>query len=348
MILRPPPRARSPSKRSAISRSFTGLLSLSRRASAATGDQRPRSASGSDAHSSFSSEAGDSSTGGADWPTPPETPPATPHSPEQTTPQKRTMAVLCDFGVAKPLPERLRARRTRRSRLGPVDPADGTAPKCGPQDLGRQLLAERNFAMTGGVGSCVYCAPEMAACEPYGRRVDIYSFGVALYELLAATVVSARYGLDHPRYVHEGGRVRLRDVAAGRTGAASAHAHVPARATGRAREFRQARVLTRRPSRVSSCASLLPSARALRPPARAPAGRSSATSSACARNPTGLPFPAGGPSRSVRSWRTAGRRTGRGGPRPRRSCAASRPFRRRATPRPSSCEVGARPRAPAR
>eukprot|EP00793_Prasinoderma_coloniale_P001449 PRCOL_00005224-RA len=201
MILRPPPRARSPSKRSAISRSFTGLLSLSRRASAATGDQRPRSASGSDAHSSFSSEAGDSSTGGADWPTPPETPPATPHSPEQTTPQTRTMAVLCDFGVAKPLPERLRARRTRRSRLGPVDPADGTAPKCGPQDLGRQLLAERNFAMTGGVGSCVYCAPEMAACEPYGRRVDIYSFGVALYELLAATVVSARYGLDHPRKV---------------------------------------------------------------------------------------------------------------------------------------------------
>lgn len=38
----------------------------------------------------------------------------------------------------------------------------------------------------------------MSCSHRYGRRVDVYAFGVVVYELFAHTIASARLGLDNP------------------------------------------------------------------------------------------------------------------------------------------------------
>ena len=38
----------------------------------------------------------------------------------------------------------------------------------------------------------------MPCSHRYGRRVDVYAFGVVVYELFAHTIASARLGLDNP------------------------------------------------------------------------------------------------------------------------------------------------------
>ena len=45
--------------------------------------------------------------------------------------------------------------------------------------------------MTGETGSLRYMAPEVALTTPYNERVDIYSFGLVLYEMLTGV---APYG----------------------------------------------------------------------------------------------------------------------------------------------------------
>lgn len=39
--------------------------------------------------------------------------------------------------------------------------------------------------MTGGTGSLRYMAPEVANCNPYNHKADVYSFGILLWELLS-------------------------------------------------------------------------------------------------------------------------------------------------------------------
>lgn len=41
------------------------------------------------------------------------------------------------------------------------------------------------YEMSGETGSLRYMAPEVAACKPYNHKIDVYSFGVLLWELLA-------------------------------------------------------------------------------------------------------------------------------------------------------------------
>jgi serine/threonine protein kinase len=37
--------------------------------------------------------------------------------------------------------------------------------------------------MSGGTGTLIYMAPEVALNKPYSEKVDIYSFGVILWQL---------------------------------------------------------------------------------------------------------------------------------------------------------------------
>lgn len=48
---------------------------------------------------------------------------------------------------------------------------------------------------TGKVGSVVYMAPEVFLNKPYNEKVDVFSFGVMMYELLAQTNIAIKYGM---------------------------------------------------------------------------------------------------------------------------------------------------------
>ncbi len=41
------------------------------------------------------------------------------------------------------------------------------------------------YEMSGETGSLRYMAPEVAACQPYNQKADVYSFGIILWELIA-------------------------------------------------------------------------------------------------------------------------------------------------------------------
>ncbi|GIL54873.1 hypothetical protein Vafri_10566, partial [Volvox africanus] len=49
------------------------------------------------------------------------------------------------------------------------------------------------YGLTGQAGSCMYMAPEVFRGEPYNEKVDVYSFGVMMYELLARDMLLVRY-----------------------------------------------------------------------------------------------------------------------------------------------------------
>lgn len=40
--------------------------------------------------------------------------------------------------------------------------------------------------MTGRTGSLMYMAPEVLRCQRYNEKVDVFSFGIVLYEVLRA------------------------------------------------------------------------------------------------------------------------------------------------------------------
>ncbi|GLI71136.1 hypothetical protein VaNZ11_016235 [Volvox africanus] len=49
------------------------------------------------------------------------------------------------------------------------------------------------YGLTGQAGSCMYMAPEVFRGEPYNEKVDVHSFGVMMYELLARDLLLVRY-----------------------------------------------------------------------------------------------------------------------------------------------------------
>ncbi|KAK9836337.1 hypothetical protein WJX81_006653 [Elliptochloris bilobata] len=52
-------------------------------------------------------------------------------------------------------------------------------------------LVHTVFDLTGRTGSYLYMSPEVARCEPYNDRADVFSFGVVLYELLSREITAA-------------------------------------------------------------------------------------------------------------------------------------------------------------
>merc|ERR1712080_99106 len=73
---------------------------------------------------------------------------------------------ISDFGLARPLPAD--AVMSSASESSPVE-----------QSLGM---------MTGGVGTYHWMAPEILTGRSYDERVDVYSYGVVLYELLCRRI----------------------------------------------------------------------------------------------------------------------------------------------------------------
>jgi serine/threonine protein kinase len=77
---------------------------------------------------------------------------------------------LFDFGLAKHLDPR---------RLVNKDDQDDDTDKSCSRD-GRRCL----YKMTGSTGSLRYMAPEVSRNEPYNEMVDVYSFGILLWEII--------------------------------------------------------------------------------------------------------------------------------------------------------------------
>ena len=47
----------------------------------------------------------------------------------------------------------------------------------------RRTYSAESFFMTGRVGTMAYMAHEVALCKPYNEKVDIYGFGMILWQL---------------------------------------------------------------------------------------------------------------------------------------------------------------------
>lgn len=49
------------------------------------------------------------------------------------------------------------------------------------------------YALTGKTGAYIYMAPEVLTSKPYNEKVDVFSFGVIMFELFSKSLLSARY-----------------------------------------------------------------------------------------------------------------------------------------------------------
>ena len=69
------------------------------------------------------------------------------------------------------------------------------------------------YEMTGNTGTLVHMAPEVALRKPYTEKVDIYSFGVILWQMTSGEVPFAEMKRDDfmARVVNQGQRPRIRD-----------------------------------------------------------------------------------------------------------------------------------------
>lgn len=51
------------------------------------------------------------------------------------------------------------------------------------------------YKLTGNTGSCRYMAPEVFKCEPYNESVDLYSFGVLLWQIMSTETPYENFNL---------------------------------------------------------------------------------------------------------------------------------------------------------
>lgn len=104
------------------------------------------------------------------------------------------MAKLCDFGLAKVVPDRDDAQEGKGESAGAGDGA-GTLKRM----------------MTGHVGSGRYMAPEnMQDQIDYDEKIDVFSFGILAWELLSGALA-----YEDPKYKYVGAKEIMRAVSSG-------------------------------------------------------------------------------------------------------------------------------------
>ena len=93
---------------------------------------------------------------------------------------------------------------------GPASGPGGARPRRGGG--GRRIDDEEFSCMTGGTGSLQYMAPEVYKDEPYGLKVDVFSFAMIAYELIEGEppmILSTDPGLNAADLAAAGRRPRF-------------------------------------------------------------------------------------------------------------------------------------------
>lgn len=68
------------------------------------------------------------------------------------------------------------------------------------------MVANDLYKMSGNTGSLRYMAPEVALTEPYNHLVDVFSFGILLWQMCSLEVPFATYNVQrHAQRVVRGG-----------------------------------------------------------------------------------------------------------------------------------------------
>jgi serine/threonine protein kinase len=82
----------------------------------------------------------------------------------------------------------------------------------------RRSCSSQAYAMTGFTGTMAYMAPEVALRQPYNEAVDVYSFGILLWQLLSGgeTPFAGMSREDYVEQVAKGGLRPATDALAGR------------------------------------------------------------------------------------------------------------------------------------
>lgn len=71
---------------------------------------------------------------------------------------------------------------------------------------GDEMVGNDLYNMSGNTGSLRYMAPEVALCEPYNHKVDVFSFGILLWQMCSLDVPFATYNVQrHSERVVRGG-----------------------------------------------------------------------------------------------------------------------------------------------
>lgn len=63
-------------------------------------------------------------------------------------------------------------------------------------DFGISRSVDATTEMTGNIGTIAWCAPEMLSGSTYTNTVDVYSFGILLWEIVTVSAPAVRCDCD--------------------------------------------------------------------------------------------------------------------------------------------------------
>ena len=56
------------------------------------------------------------------------------------------------------------------------------------------MLLVCGVALPGNAGTCIYMAPEIIRAQPYNEKVDVFSFGIVMFEVRGHWLVGCWVG----------------------------------------------------------------------------------------------------------------------------------------------------------